>query len=60
MESNTVEWLALETNYFDGEEPWTRFSDEIKVETVAEWLKEIIPAPEYGEVFASISYSEVA
>lgn len=58
IENDTVEWIALETNYLDGDEPWTRIDGEDSDMTIAEWLKDQIPEEEYEKVVKAISYSE--
>ncbi len=57
VESDTVEYLALETDYLDGDDPWTRIDGKDCDITIAEWLKEKIPEEEYVKVVESISYS---
>lgn len=57
VESDTVEYLALETDYLDGDEPWTRINGEDSDMTIAEWLKDQIPEEEYEKVVKAISYS---
>lgn len=53
-----TKYIALETNYLDGESLWTRIAgfkeDEI---TIEEWLQTIIPKKDYRDVVQKISYS---
>ena len=58
IEQTKADYLALETNYFDGEEPWTRIKGKEENEmTIDKWLCEILSGDDYAKVSGLISYS---
>lgn len=51
-------YIALETYYGDGEDPWTRYSgkDDSAI-PIKDWLKDKVPADKYDALMHCISYS---
>lgn len=57
LESDTVVPLALETNYLDGERPWTRVNGKDYDWPLSRWLKRKIPVDQYEQVKQKLQYS---
>ena len=56
------EIMALETDYLDGDVPWTRFpkEDEETDVTIKEWIKDIVTEEEYKVIAEKIAYSSIS